>query len=92
VAPLAISCLIAYDAAAYFKITDLPTIYNQFGGTSFFFVLFCFGVTGPCRRPPCRCASAPPSRKSPGNPKVIVYGSICRLYHLRLPVELRHPD
>ncbi|MBR2831870.1 MAG: anion permease [Oscillospiraceae bacterium] len=75
VAPLAISCLTLMMLLPYFKITDLPTIYNQFGGTSFFFVLFCFGVTGALSQTtmPLRISAAI-TKVSKGNPKVIVYG------------------
>ena len=46
VAPLAVSCLTLMVLLPYFGITDLGTIWAKFGGTSFFFVFFCFGVTG----------------------------------------------
>lgn len=75
VAPLAVSCLTLMILLPYFNVTTLTDIYAQFGGTSFFFVLFCFGVTGALSRTtlPMRISAAI-TRVSKGNPKVIVYG------------------
>ena len=75
VAPLAVSCLTLMMLMPYFKITDLTTIYAQFGGTSFFFVFFAFGVTGALSQTtlPMRISAAI-TKVSKGNPKVIVYG------------------
>jgi sodium-dependent dicarboxylate transporter 2/3/5 len=59
----------------FFGITSLSQIWLDFGGTSFFFVFFCFGVTGALSRTtiPMRL-SAWITKMSKGNPKIIVYG------------------
>ena len=75
VTPLAVSCLTLMVLLPYFKITDLATIWAKFGGTSFFFVFFCFGVTGALSNTtlPMRI-SAWITKVSKGNPKVLVFG------------------
>ncbi|MDR1875831.1 MAG: anion permease [Synergistaceae bacterium] len=75
VAPLAVSCLTLMVLLPYFEITALGNVWADFGGTSFFFVLFCFGITGALSRTtlPMR-VSATITRMSRGNPKMIVYG------------------
>lgn len=75
VAPLAVSCLTLMVLLPYFKITDLTTIWAKFGGTSFFFVFFCFGVTGALSNTtlPMRI-SAWITKVSKGNPKFLVFG------------------
>lgn len=75
VAPLAVSCLTLMMLLPFFKITTLAQIYADFGGTSFFFVFFCFGVTGALSQTtiPMRI-SAWITRISKGNPKVLVFG------------------
>ena len=77
VAPLAVSCLSLMMLLPYFDIMDLNTIYAQFGGTSFFFVLFCFGVTGALSNTtiPVRI-SAWITKISRGNAKILVFGFI----------------
>ena len=66
VAPLAVSCLTLMVLLPFFNITTLTQIWADFGGTSFFFVFFCFGVTGARPRPPSPCAFR---RGSPGCPR-----------------------
>jgi sodium-dependent dicarboxylate transporter 2/3/5 len=75
VAPLAVSCLTLMVLLPYFDITSLGSVWANFGGTSFFFVLFCFGITGALSQTtlPMR-VSAAITRISRGNPKIIVYG------------------
>jgi len=75
VAPLAVVSLTLMVLLPYFDIMDLNTIYAQFGGTSFFFVLFCFGVTGALSNTtlPMRI-SAWITKISKGNPKILVFG------------------
>lgn len=75
VAPLAVSCLTLMVLLPYFEITTLGQIWADFGGTSFFFVFFCFGVTGALSQTtiPMRI-SAWITRISKGNPKIIVFG------------------
>lgn len=75
VAPLAVSTLTLMMLLPYFNIMDLNTIYAQFGGTSFFFVAFCFGVTGALSNTtiPVRI-SAWITKISKGNPKILVFG------------------
>ncbi len=75
VAPLAVSCLTLMMLLPYFDIMDLSTIYAQFGGTSFFFVMFCFGVTGALSNTtiPVRI-SAWITKISKGNAKILVFG------------------
>ena len=75
VAPLAVSTLTLMMLLPYFDIMDLNTIYAQFGGTSFFFVAFCFGVTGALSNTtiPVRI-SAWITKISKGNAKVLVFG------------------
>jgi sodium-dependent dicarboxylate transporter 2/3/5 len=77
VAPLAVSCLTLMVLLPYFKITDLATIWAKFGGTSFFFVFFCFGVTGALSNTtlPMRI-SAWITKVSKGNPKFLIFGFI----------------
>ncbi len=77
VAPLAVSCLTLMVLLPYFGITDLGTIWAKFGGTSFFFVFFCFGVTGALSNTtiPLRI-SAWLTKISKGNPKVLVFGFV----------------
>ena len=59
----------------FFNITTLTQIWADFGGTSFFFVFFCFGVTGALSQTtiPMRI-SAWITRLSKGNPRVLVFG------------------
>ena len=75
VAPLAVSCLVRMVLLPYFDITTLGQVYADFGGTSFFFVFFCFGVTGALSNTtiPMRI-SAWITKVSKGNPKVLVFG------------------
>lgn len=75
VAPLAIISLTIMVLLPWFGIMDLTTIYAQFGGTSFFFVLFAFGVTGALSQTtiPLRI-SAWITKISKGNPKILVFG------------------
>ena len=75
VAPLAVSCLTLMVLLPYFNIMQLSDIYAQFGGTSFFFVFFCFGVTGALSNTtlPMRI-SAWITKISKGNPKALVFG------------------
>ena len=75
VAPLAVSCLTLMVLLPFFNITTLTQIWADFGGTSFFFVFFCFGVTGALSQTtiPMRI-SAWITRLSKGNPKVLVFG------------------
>ena len=75
VAPLAIVSLTLMVLLPYFDIMTLNDVYAQFGGTSFFFVLFCFGVTGALSNTtlPMRI-SAWITKISKGNPKVLVFG------------------
>ncbi len=77
VAPLAVSCLALMVLLPYFNITTLTQIWADFGGTSFFFVLFCFGVTGALSQTtlPMRISAAI-TRASKGYPKVIIFGFI----------------
>ena len=77
VAPLAVSCLTLMVLLPYFDITTLAKVYADFGGTSFFFVFFCFGVTGALSNTtiPMRI-SAWITKISKGNPKVLVFGFI----------------
>jgi sodium-dependent dicarboxylate transporter 2/3/5 len=74
-APLAVVSLSLMMILPYFNITDLNTIYAKFGGTSFFFVAFCFGITGALSQTtiPLRIAAFI-TRISKGRGKVIVYG------------------
>ncbi len=75
VAPLAVSCLTLMVLLPYFNIMQLGDIWAQFGGTSFFFVFFCFGVTGALSNTtiPMRI-SAWITKVSKGNPKILVFG------------------
>ena len=75
VAPLAVSCLTLMVLLPHFGITTLGDVWVNFGGTSFFFVLFCFGITGALSQTtlPMR-VSAAITRFSKGNPTIIVYG------------------
>ena len=75
VAPLAVSCLTLMVLLPYFNITTLNQIFADFGGTSFFFVFFCFGVTGALSNTtiPMRI-SAWITKVSKGNPKTLVFG------------------
>ena len=75
VAPLAIISLTIMMLLPYFGIMDLTTIYSKFGGTSFFFVMFAFGVTGALSQTtiPLRI-SAWITRISKGDPRVLVFG------------------
>jgi sodium-dependent dicarboxylate transporter 2/3/5 len=75
VAPLAIISLTLMVLLPYFGIMDLTTIYSKFGGTSFFFVMFAFGVTGALSQTtiPLRI-SAWITKISKGNPKILVFG------------------
>lgn len=75
VAPLAIISLTIMVLLPFFGIMDLATIYAKFGGTSFFFVLFAFGVTGALSQTtiPLRI-SAWITKISKGNPKILVFG------------------
>ena len=75
VAPLAVSCLTLMVLLPYFNILQLGEIWAQFGGTSFFFVFFCFGVTGALSNTtiPMRI-SAWITRVSKGNPKILIFG------------------
>lgn len=75
VAPLAVTSLTLMMLLPYFDIMDLNTIYSQFGGTSFFFVAFCFGVTGALSNTtiPIRI-SAWITKISKGNAKLLVFG------------------
>ena len=75
VAPLAVSCLTLMMLLPYFNITTLADIWAGFGGTSFFFVFFCFGVTGALSNTtlPMRI-SAWITKVSKGNPKILVFG------------------
>ena len=75
VAPLAVSCLTLMVLLPYFDIMTLSDVWNNFGGTSFFFVFFCFGVTGALSNTtlPMRI-SAWITRVSKGNPKLLVFG------------------
>ncbi|MDR3332297.1 MAG: anion permease [Synergistaceae bacterium] len=75
VAPLAVSCLTLMVLLPYFGITALGSVWADFGGTSFFFVLFCFGITGALSQTtlPMR-VSALITKVSKGDPRIIVYG------------------
>ena len=75
VTPLAVSCLTLMVLLPYFNITTLTNIWADFGGTSFFFVLFCFGVTGALSNTtlPMRI-SAWITKISRGRPKLLVFG------------------
>lgn len=75
VAPLAVSCLTLMMLLPFFGITTLTQIWADFGGSSFFFVFFCFGVTGALSNTtiPLRI-SAVLTRMSRGNAKVLVFG------------------
>jgi sodium-dependent dicarboxylate transporter 2/3/5 len=75
VVPLAVTSLAIMVLLPYFGITTWDQIWKDFGGSSFFFVLFCFGVTGALSDTtiPLRI-SAFITKISKGNPKVIVYG------------------
>lgn len=75
VAPLAVSSLTLMVLLPFFNITTLGQIWADFGGTSFFFVFFCFGVTGALSQTtiPMRI-SAWITKLSKGNPKVLVFG------------------
>ncbi len=75
VAPLAIISLTLMVLLPFFGISDLNQIYADFGGTSFFFVLFAFGVTGALSQTtiPLRI-SAWLTKISKGNPKILVFG------------------
>ena len=75
VAPLAIVSLTIMMLLPFFGIMDLTTIYAQFGGTSFFFVMFAFGVTGALSQTtiPLRI-SAWITKISKGDPRVLVFG------------------
>ena len=75
VAPLAVISLSLMMLLPYFDIMTLSDIYSQFGGTSFFFVLFCFGVTGALSNTtlPMRI-SAWITKISKGDPKLLVFG------------------
>jgi sodium-dependent dicarboxylate transporter 2/3/5 len=76
VAPLAIVSLTLMVLLPYFHIYPaLADVYPKFGGTSFFFVLFCFGVTGALSVTTIpKRISAAIMRVSKGNAKVIVVG------------------
>ena len=76
VAPLAVSSLTIMILLPYFDIyPSLSDVWSKFGGTSFFFLLFCFGITGALSTTsvPMRI-STKITRLSKGNPKTIVYG------------------
>ena len=75
VAPLAIVSLTIMMLLPYFGIMDLTTIYSKFGGTSFFFVMFAFGVTGALSQTtiPLRL-SAWITKISKGDPRILVFG------------------
>ncbi|MGI6072989.1 MAG: SLC13 family permease [Lachnospiraceae bacterium] len=75
VAPLAVVSLSLMILLPFFKITTLSEIYANFGGTSFFFLLFAFGVTGAISNTtlPLRI-SAWVTKISKGNPKALIYG------------------
>ncbi|MCD8192532.1 MAG: anion permease [Oscillospiraceae bacterium] len=75
VTPLAVSCLTLMVLLPYFGISSLTEIWSDFGGSSFFFVFFCFGVTGALTNTtiPLRI-SAWLTKISRGNAKVLVFG------------------
>lgn len=75
VAPLAVISLTLMVLLPFFDITTLEQVYADFGGTSFFFVAFAFGVTGALSQTtiPLRI-SAWITKLSKGNPKILVFG------------------
>ena len=75
VTPLAVSCLTLMVLLPFFNITTLTDIWASFGGSSFFFVFFCFGVTGALTNTtiPLRISAAL-TKVSKGNAKVLVFG------------------
>ncbi len=75
VTPMAVSCLTVMVLMPFLGISSLQKIWSDFGGSTFFFVLFCFGITGALSNTniPTRLAMWI-AKKSKGNAKFIVYG------------------